>query len=394
MFDFFFKRLVKDWENIKEPKVRESYGKLAGIVGIISNLILSGAKVAMGLITGSIAILADGLNNLGDGASSIITLVGFRLAARPEDEDHPYGHARIEYITSLIIAGIIILVGAGLLKEALVKIFNPQDLNMSWIAIGVLLVGIIIKLWQWAFNRAAARKIDSLVLLATATDSRNDVIASSAVLISVLLGMYGNWNIDGYIGALVALFIVWSGIDLVRRSSSPLLGEAPDPELVKEIVKIVKSFSGVKGYHDLIVHNYGPGRIFASLHIEVDAKVDVMESHDLIDEIELALKEKLKIEIVVHMDPIKTDDPLITSIEKNIEESLEGLEGIYGIHGLRITREKSRKDISFHCELGSECVLSEEEIREKLEKVLKKMDPSYYPVMTFDQHYTQLEEEV
>lgn len=394
MFDFFFKRLVKDWENVKELRVRENYGKLAGIVGIISNLILSGAKVTVGLITGSIAILADGLNNLGDGASSIITLVGFRLAAMPEDEDHPYGHARIEYITSLIIAGIIILVGAGLLKEAVVKIFDPQDLNMSWIAIGVLLGGIIIKLWQWAFNRAAARKIDSLVLFATATDSRNDVIASSTVLISVLLGMFGNWNIDGYIGALVALFIIWSGIDLVRRSSSPLLGEAPDPELVKEIVKIVKSFAGVKGYHDLIVHNYGPGRIFASLHIEVDAKVDVMESHDLIDEIELTLKERLNIEIVVHMDPIKTDDPLIDSIEKNIEESLEGIEGIYGIHGLRIAREKSRMDISFHCELGSECVLSEEEIREKVEKVLKKMNPNYLPVMTFDQHYTQLEEEL
>ena len=393
MFDFLFSKLIKDWEKVKEAPVRESYGRLAGIIGIISNLILSGAKVALGIITGSIAILADGLNNLGDGASSVITLVGFRLAAMPEDEDHPYGHARIEYITSLIIAGIIIIVGVGLLKEAAIKIMNPQDLDTGWLAIAVLAGAIIIKLWQAAFNKAAGKKIDSLVLLATATDSRNDVIASATVLISVIVGMTTSLNIDGFIGALVALFIIFSGIDLVRRSSSPLLGEAPDPELVKEIVKIVKSFPGAIGIHDLMVHSYGPGRTFCSLHVEVDGKIDVMKSHDLIDEIENTLKEKLKIEAVVHMDPIKVDDPLANNLENVVKESIKDVDGILGIHGLRISTERTKTQVSFHCEMANECLLTQEEIQMKIERELKKMDPSYKAQIVFDENYTKLEEE-
>ncbi len=393
MFDILFKGLVKDWENVKEATVRESYGRLAGIVGIISNLILSGAKITLGIITGSIAILADGLNNLGDGASSVITLVGFKLAAIPEDEDHPYGHARIEYITSLIIAGIIIIVGVGLLKEAVIKIFNPQPLDTGWLAIGVLAGAILIKLWQAAFNKAAGKKIDSLVLLATATDSRNDVIASTAVLISVIVGMTTTLNIDGYIGAFVALFIIFSGVDLVRRSSSPLLGEAPDPELVKEIVRIVNGFPDAKGFHDLMVHSYGPGRIFASLHVEVDAAVDVMKSHDLINEIEDTLKEQLKIEVVVHMDPVKVDDPLVNNLEDVVNGSIKDIEGVSGIHGLRVTTNKTQTDISFHCEMTSECALTKEEIHLKIETELKKIKPSYTAQITFDEHYTKLEVE-
>lgn len=393
MFDVLFKRLVKDWENVKEPKVRESYGRLAGIVGIISNIILSGAKITLGIITGSIAILADGLNNLGDGASSVITLVGFRLAAMPEDEEHPYGHARIEYITSLIIAGIIIIVGVGLLKEAVTKILNPQPLDTGWLAIGVLTGAILIKLWQAAFNKAAGKKIDSLVLLATATDSRNDVIASAAVLVSVIVGMTTTLNIDGYIGAFVALFIIFSGIDLVRRSSSPLLGEAPDPELVRKIVEIVKSFPEAKGIHDLMVHSYGPGRIFASLHVEVDAAVDVMKSHDLINEIEDTLKEQLKIEVVVHMDPVKVDDPIVNNLEDVVNESIKDVEGVLGIHGLRVAVNKTQTNISFHCEMASECVLTKEEIHLKIETELKKINSSYRAQIVFDENYTNLEVE-
>lgn len=391
MFNFLFKRLIKDWENVKLPQVRQSYGKLAGIVGIVSNLILSGAKVTLGIITGSIAILADGLNNLGDGASSIITLVGFRLAAMPEDEEHPYGHARIEYITSLIISGLIIVVGAGLLKEAITKIISPVDIETGWLVLLILGGAILVKLWQAAFNKAAGNKIGSLVLLATAADSRNDVIASSTVVLSVVLHMVTSWNIDGYIGAIVALYVIWSGIDLVRRSSSPLLGEAPDPELVKEIVKIVKSFPGAKGIHDLMVHSYGPGRIFCSLHVEVDSREDVMKSHDMIDQIEKTLKERLKIEAVVHMDPIKMNDPLEAKLEDLVEDSIKDIEGISGIHGLRVIKEKNHSEISFHCQLGGECVLTQEEIQLIIEMEIKKKNPNYSVAITFDENYTQLE---
>ena len=387
-----FKAFVPDWQQVSDRKVRDRYGKVAGVVGILSNLLLCGLKVGVGILSGSIAIIADGINNLADASSSVITLVGFRLAAMPEDKDHPYGHARIEYLTSLVISGLIILVGAGLLKSSVDKILNPTSLETGWVTVLVLALAILIKLWQAGFNRAAGRRIDSLALLATATDSRNDVIATSAVLVSVLVAMFSPWVIDGYVGALVALFIIWSGIILIRDSSSPLLGEAPDPKMVKDIVRITRSFSGVKGIHDLMVHNYGPGRIFCSIHVEVDAEDDIMKSHDMIDNIETALKEELKIHAVVHMDPIKVGDPLVEHLNGVLEGTIAQLEGVSEIHDLRVVPGETHTNVIFDCVLGTECPLKEEEIRNQVEEELKKENPNYNVVITFDQHYTHLEE--
>ena len=271
---------VKDHENTDDPRVRERYGKFAGVVGIVSNLILCIMKILIGLVSRSIAIIADGINNLADASSSIITLVGFKLASQPEDEDHPYGHARIEYLTGLFISIVIIVIGLQLLRTSIDKILHPDPLEFSCLTIIILVAAILIKLWQSLFNRSIGRKIRSVTLMATAADSRNDVISTSAVLISVIVGKFTGIQIDGYMGCLVALFIIWSGIQLVRETTSPLLGEAPDQELVDSIAEIVKKEPGVLGIHDLMVHNYGPGKIFASMHIEVDADGDLMESHE------------------------------------------------------------------------------------------------------------------
>lgn len=390
MGNLFIKLFVKDYKNTSDPKVRERYGKFAGIVGIISNLILCIMKILIGIFSKSIAIVADGINNLADASSSVITLVGFKLASQPEDEDHPYGHARIEYLTGLFVSMLIIILGIQLLKTSIDKILHPDPLEFSYTTIVILVIAIIIKLWQSIFNISIGKKINSLTLTATGADSRNDVIATSVVLISVLVGKFTNLQIDGYMGCLVALFIVWSGIQLVRETSSPLLGEAPDHELVAAIAETVKREPSVLGIHDLMVHNYGPGKIFASIHIEVDADADLMKSHDMIDNIERLVKESLHIEFVVHMDPIKTNDPLINKFRTLIETAFEPLEGVESIHDFRIVPGPTHTNIIFDVVLSVKCKYTEKEILAIANDVVKAEDDKYFVVITFDKAYTHL----
>lgn len=381
---------VKDHENTDDPRVRERYGKFAGVVGIVSNLILCIMKILIGLVSRSIAIIADGINNLADASSSIITLVGFKLASQPEDEDHPYGHARIEYLTGLFISIVIIVIGLQLLRTSIDKILHPDPLEFSCLTIIILVAAILIKLWQSLFNRSIGRKIRSVTLMATAADSRNDVISTSAVLVSVIVGKFTGIQIDGYMGCLVALFIIWSGIQLVRETTSPLLGEAPDQELVDSIAEIVKKEPGVLGIHDLMVHNYGPGKIFASMHIEVDADGDLMESHDMIDNIEKRIKDELHVEFVVHMDPVKTDDPLITKMKKIIADALLPLDGVDNIHDFRIVPGPTHTNIIFDVVLVADCSLSEKEITGIAAEAARSVDNDFYVVITFDHAYTRL----
>ena len=381
---------VKDHENTDDPRVRERYGKFAGVVGIVSNLILCIMKILIGLVSRSIAIIADGINNLADASSSIITLVGFKLASQPEDEDHPYGHARIEYLTGLFISIVIIVIGLQLLRTSIDKILHPDPLEFSCLTIIILVAAILIKLWQSLFNRSIGRKIRSVTLKATAADSRNDVISTSAVLISVIVGKFTGIQIDGYMGCLVALFIIWSGIQLVRETTSPLLGEAPDQELVDSIAEIVKKEPGVLGIHDLMVHNYGPGKIFASMHIEVDADGDLMESHDMIDNIEKRIKDELHVEFVVHMDPVKTDDTLITKMKKIIADALLPLDGVDNIHDFRIVPGPTHTNIIFDVVLVADCSLSEKEITGIAAEAARSVDNDFYVVITFDHAYTRL----
>lgn len=390
MNKLLFKLFIKDHENTSDPKVRERYGKLAGIVGILSNLLLCIMKITIGLFSGSIAIVADGINNLADASSSIITLIGFKLAAAPEDEDHPYGHARIEYLTGLFVSIIIIIIGLQLLKTSVDKVLHPEPLVFSYSTVIILVAAIIIKLWQSGFNVSVGKKINSVALLATAADSRNDVISTTAVLVSLLLGEFAGLQIDGYMGCLVALFIIWSGYQLVRETTSPLLGEAPAHETVEAIMDIIRREPGILGVHDLMVHNYGPGKVFASVHIEVDADGDLMKSHDMIDNIERIVKETLRIQFVVHMDPVKVNDPLINKLHGIISDALTPLEGVESIHDFRIVPGPTHTNIIFDAVLSHSCKMSEKDITAIADAAAKKVDTSYFVVITFDRAYTQL----
>ena len=387
MITFLAKHFVKDYDNYNEPSVRKAYGKLAGMVGIISNLILCTMKILIGIFANSIAIIADGVNNLADASSSVITLLGFKLASMPEDKDHPYGHARYEYLTGLLISVLIIVVGFQLLKSSFAKVLNPDPLEFSWITVIVLVIAIGIKVWQAVFNISIGKKINSLALIATGTDSRNDVISTCAVLAGIIIGKLAGIQLDGIIGCLVALFILWSGIQLIRETISPLLGEAPDEELVRDIQTLVLKEERVLGTHDLIVHNYGPGKVFASIHIEVDSRGSIMEIHEMIDDIEMMVKRELNIEFVAHMDPIELDNPIVDNVYRVVVSAIQQMDGVLGIHDLRVVPGKDHTNVIFDVVLSTECTMTKEQIHCELESVIKIIDPKYNLVANFDLAY-------
>lgn len=378
---------VRDWEKTDDPDVRQRYGKLAGILGILSNSVLCIAKIITGIIAGSISIIADGINNLTDASSSVITLAGFKLASMPEDDEHPYGHARIEYITGMIVSILIVVVGVELGKSSIEKIISPEPVDFSISAVIILICAIVVKLWQASFNVYAGKKINSLTLTATGADSRNDVISTSAVLLCLIIGRVTDFNIDGYAGCLVALFIIYSGISLVKETVSPLLGEKPDPMLIKEISDMALSYSGVLGIHDLVVHNYGPGKIFVSIHIEVDADGDLMESHDLIDNIERDISKKLHLVMTAHMDPILRNDPLTNKFNAIMRETASKYEGIGNLHDLRVVKGPTHTNIIFDVVVKPDCPLSHEQLKEIFQHAAAAEGENYYVVINFDNDY-------
>jgi len=386
---FLIKTFIKDYENVKDLKVREQYGKLAGVVGIITNLLLCVSKIGIGLVVNSIAIIADGVNNLTDTASSAITLIGFKLASKPGDAEHPYGHARFEYLTGMVVSLLIIVLGIKLLTTSFDKVLHPDPLQFSLVSVFILLLAIGVKVWQSLFNVRTGEDIHSSTLKATGMDSRNDVIATSAVLLSVLFGKFSGLQLDGYMGCLVALFIIYSGIQLIRETASPLLGKAPDPELVKEIEDRICSETGVLGIHDLVVHDYGPGRIFASVHVEVDAYGDLIQSHDMIDNIERTTSEDLKIHLVVHMDPLETQDPLTIELKEIISDLLSNLDGVVGFHDLRVVAGYTHSNIIFDIVISPDCTLKEGIIKNYVVDQLQLLDKTYYVVINFDKSYVK-----
>jgi cation diffusion facilitator family transporter len=389
MRKFLIKTFIKDYQNVKDPKVRENYGKFAGLVGIVTNLLLCISKIAIGTVVNSIAIIADGVNNLADTSSSVITLAGFKLAAKPSDEEHPYGHARFEYLSGMAVSLIIILLGVKLLTTSFNKVLHPEPLEFNYVIVLILVLAIGVKIWQSIFNIKTGEDINSAALKATGMDSRNDVIATSAVLISVLVAKLTGLMLDGYMGCLVALFIMYSGIQLIKETSSPLLGKAPDPELVNAIEERICSTSGVLGIHDLVVHDYGPGRIFASVHVEVDAYGDLIQSHDMIDNIERIISDELKIHLVVHMDPLETQDPLTIQLNERIGKIINGLDGVIGFHDLRVVAGYTHSNIVFDIVISPECTLTEGYIKDYVQEQLQRIDQTYYVVVTFDKSYVQ-----
>ncbi|MDO5331234.1 MAG: cation diffusion facilitator family transporter [Bacillota bacterium] len=387
MKKFIIKKFVKNPEDVKNPKTRESYGAVAGMVGIISNIILCVFKIGTGLIFSSIAILADGINNLADASGSLITLVGFKLAGKKPDKDHPYGHGRTEYLSGLVVSVMVLAIGLSLLKTSIEKTIHPQPLEFSILTIVVLVVAIAIKLWQASFNVSIGKLIESDALIATGADSRNDVISTSAVLLSVILGKIFSINLDGPFGIVVSAFIIWSGIGLVKETIAPIMGQAPDPALVDEIAKIVCDDKDILGIHDLIVHDYGPGRLFASLHAEVDGDSNVFELHDTIDNLEVKVLEELNVMLTIHMDPVDVKDPMVAKAKEYLEEIQKEVPEIWNFHDVRVVSGPTHVNVVFDIVADYDCQYSDTELKELVGTKLAEKDSKMIAVITVDHRY-------
>ena len=372
----------------KEGAVRrKAYGTLCSIVGILLNLCLFAGKYFAGVISGSVAIMADAFNNLSDAGSSFITLVGFLFAGKKPDPAHPFGHGRFEYISGFVVSMAILLMGFELLKTSVVKVIRPEPIDTSNVAMGILIVSILVKMYMAFYNYSIGKKIDSAAMRATATDSLSDTIATIVVLIAMLVIRFTGVNIDGICGVLVALFILYAGFNAAKDTLDPLLGLAPKKEFVEQIERIVLAHNEIKGIHDLVVHDYGPGRLMVSLHVEVPGEHDIFEVHDTIDHIERELNETLSCEAVIHMDPIETDNEEIAKMKRVIAEKVKEIDEQMTIHDFRMVSGPTHTNIIFDAVMPYELKMSREEVKQKIETMVKDMDGNYFAVVQIDQGY-------
>lgn len=392
MTDLLVKLFIKNPTNIKDVAVRKNYGTLGSLVGIICNLFLCAVKITAGLISGSISIAADGLNNLSDMGSSVITMIGFKLAGKPADSDHPFGHGRMEYLSAFIVSTLILLVGFELFKTSVTTLVNGDVApKYTVISIIILAVSALVKLWMSAFNKKIGKKINSEALLATAQDSLNDMIATAVILVSVGVSMLVSlpFNLDAVMGILVSLFILYSGICSAKDTINQILGAPPEKELVEEIENTILSFEDFVGIHDLIVHNYGPGRQFASVHVEVPQNIDIVACHEQVDLCEKLLFEKLDIAVVIHMDPIDTDNEHIFETRNALSDAIKTIQPDLTIHDFRMTPVRdNRTNLIFDTVIPSGYKVSEKELYEKISELAKQINPSFVCVITFDRDFT------
>ena len=385
MTKLLIRLFVKDAGHSESPRVRSAVGRLSGVVGIVCNLLLFAGKLIVGTLAGSVAITADAMNNLSDATSSIVTLVGFKLAERPADEHHPYGHARYEYLSGLAVAGMILVIGFELAKTSVEKIFNPSATAFSLPVAAVLVGSIAVKLWLSLFNRRLGRLIGSKALFATAADSRNDCVSTGAVLVAGVVEYFTQWRIDGYMGLAVGIFILYSGISLARETISPLLGEAASPELRQLIAGEMERNPKVLGYHDLMVHDYGPGQRFASVHVEMDQREDPLLCHEIIDDMERRCLTEHNIHLVIHYDPVVTDDPEQERLRLLVTELLGAVDQRLQIHDFRVVPGSGHTNLVFDVSRPAELVAKEQEIRNALEETLTAREGKrIYTVITFD----------
>ena len=385
MTNLLLRLFVKDHENTSDPGVRAKIGSMSGAVGICCNVLLFGFKLLAALLSGSVSIMADALNNLSDASGSIVTLVGFRLADRPADDKHPFGHARFEYLSGLAVSVLIILIGFELAKSSLDKILHPAAVEFTWVTAVVLIASVGVKSWMFLFNRSLGNRIHSASLHATAADSRNDCIATSAVLLAAVVERLTNLRVDGWMGIAVAVFILYSGWNLARETISPLLGENADEELRRKIVDYIASQPRVLGYHDLMVHDYGPGQRFASLHVEMDKNEDPLACHELIDDMERECLKSHNVHLVIHYDPVVTDDPELTRLREAVKSLLAIKDPRLTIHDFRMVPGEGHTNLIFDVALPMELRGQENELKEALEQALSALDGRrYYCVITFD----------
>ncbi len=359
---------VKDYQQTDNASVRLGYGVLAGFAGVVMNLVLFAVKVTIGVIAGSVAVIADAVNNLSDSGSALVTLFGFKLSAQPPDEEHPFGHGRIEYIAGMIVAVLIVSVGLNFLKESVMRIINPSQVSADWIIISILAASMLIKVWLFFFYRTVGKKIDSQVILAAAFDSLSDLLSTSLVLVSIIVGRFTSFPVDGCAGVLVAGLVIWGGIGIIREAGSPLLGERPEPQLVEELKRRLMACPDIAGVHDIVVHNYGPNLYFATAHAEVDRYTDVVKIHDILESVEVDIARSMPIRLLLHCDPFEIDDPTVKMWRAKTEEAVSALDSDFKLYDFRYEEENGNVLLRFQLLIPREYRLSEEEITENLQK--------------------------
>ncbi len=387
MTGFIIRKFIKDYENGKDINVRQSYGTVSSIVGILVNVLLSFSKITIGAIFNSISVMADGVNNLSDAGSSIISLVGFKMSGKPADKDHPFGHARIEYVTGLVLGIVILLVGIELIRSSLNKIMNPEKTMYSAAMIVVLVISIAAKFWLSGFYGKIANKISSATIKASSMDSRNDVVSTFVVLVSVIISKISGYEIDGYMGIVVALFILYSGVDILKDILNPILGEMPEYDFIQSIENKILGYEGIINIHDLVVHNYGPNRYFATVHAEVDAKEDILKLHDLIDNIERDFAKDLDINLVIHMDPVITDDDEINMLKCKTGEIIKSIDEKLTMHDFRVVKGDTHTNLIFDVLIPVDYAVQSSELVRIIENKIKKENETYYAVVTIDKNY-------
>ena len=387
MIKFLIKRLIKNSDNVKDPAVRRMYGTLCSSVGIGLNICLFAGKYLAGVLSGSIAIMADAFNNLSDAGSSLITLIGFKFAGMKPDAEHPFGHGRIEYISGLAVSAAIILMGVELAKSSVSKIISPSPVDMSMMSIAILAVSVCVKLYMCSYNRFVGKQIDSAAMKATAIDSLSDAVATSVVLLAMLVLKFTGLNVDGWCGAMVALFILYAGYSAAKDTLSPLLGQPPEEELISQIRDITLSHQEIVGIHDLVVHDYGPGRLMISLHGEVPGDGNIFELHDVIDQAEKELKDKLGCDAVIHMDPIATDDEEVNITRRSVAELCKDIHEDLGIHDFRMVKGPTHTNLIFDVVIPFALKLSDKEVTDEIRKRISQKWDNYYAVIEVDHSY-------
>ena len=387
MTDFILNFFIKN-KNTADPEIRRKYINLGSIFGILCNIVLFVIKFTIGLIAGSMSILADAFNNLTDIGSSVVTLIGFRLSVKPADKEHPFGHGRFEYMSALFVAILILIVGFELLKSSVEKIFNPTELRVDNFTIILLLISVLIKLSMFSFNKKLGKRINSSALIATSRDSINDSLSTLAVLASVIIYKVFSINLDSYMSIAVALFILYSGIKTIKETLDPLLGMPPAKETIDSIVKIVLANDNFTGIHDLIVHNYGPGRSFASLHVEVPADADIVVCHEDVDACEKKLHSLLGIEVVIHMDPVAVNDENTIKTKESITKAIAEFDSRLTIHDFRMVNGEEQINLIFDVVVPNEIKINDSDIKKEINNICKNIDSRYMAVITIDHDYT------
>lgn len=384
--NFLYKTFIKNYQDVKNPQVAKKYGLLASVVGIFLNAFLFAIKLVVAILSGSVSIISDAFNNLSDASSSVVTLIGFKISSKPADEDHPFGHQRVEHICAFIVSAIILYIGIELGISSIQKIINPSAVEFSYVTLGILMVTIFIKLWMSFFYKRTGKKIDSLSLKASSKDSLNDVIATFVIVIGLLVGKLFNINIDGYLGVVVCAYILISGVFIIKETINQLIGGTPDKEIINKVLEEISKEEQVIGVHDVLYHSYGLGEVYISLHAEMDSSLTLITAHDIVDNLEKMIKKMYNVELVVHIDPILLNDELLSEVSYKLKNIIRKLSDKLSYHELKIINKKKRTNICFDLQVPYNFEMNNKEIYDYINKELRLINDDYRASINFDKY--------